>query len=206
MSDRHGIRPPRPGEMRNSLAAKLVRVVDRARQLDARVGNRPYRVFLVWTKFTGEERGEGTEAVVCRQEILPVPVVSDLTSVALSPFGAGIVPLGSVRVTEISAGYSLGFLTGKVVPGKEDQVPQPYDFFYEVVEDDRHDCCDSPQVRPRYRLMATPFLDAPNQQWKIMLERTSGETGNDGKPLNTPVVVPTSPWDTRQIQQPPEDD
>lgn len=190
-------------EARNSLANRLSRVVDRGRQVDARLGNRPYQVFLCWTKWGGEERGEGLEEVVCRIPIVPTPVVADLTSVSLSPFGGGILPVGSVRVTEISVTYSLETLAGRVVPGKEDQVPHPYDFFYEVVEDGRHELCEGKPIRPRFRLLSTPFLDAPKQQWVIVLERQSGDMGKDGKPTKAPVHPPKDPW---SIEPPPDED
>jgi hypothetical protein len=198
--DRRKPRPLTAGEARNSLANRLSRVVDRARQIDVRVGNRPYQVHLVWTKWNGDERGEGVQEVVCRQQLVPTPVVEDLTSITFSPFGAGLLPVGSVRVTEISASYRLEYLRGLVLPDREDQVPHPYDFFYEIVEDGRHEC--PPAERPRFRVYGHPYLDAKNQQWVMVLERTSGEMGKDGKPVNAPVVPPGDPRDAT----PPEDD
>lgn len=180
-----------PSEAKNSLAARLGRVVDRVRQVDVRLGNRPYNVFLVWTKWNGDERGEGIQEVVCRCPIVPTPVVKDLTNLALSPFGAGVLPVGSVRVTEVSASYSLEVLFGRIIPDRpEDRVPHPYDFFYEVVEDGRH---ESAPLRGRYRLLSTPHLDAANQQWVMVLERESGDMGRDGKPVNKPVVPARDP-------------
>ncbi len=181
-----------PGEARNSLANRLSRVVDRVRQVDVRLGNRPYNVFLCWTKWGGDERGEGVQEIVCRIPLVPTPLVDDLTSVSLSGFGAGVLPVGSFRVREVSASYSIQLLTGKVLPEKEDQVPHPYDFFYEVVEDGRHQQCEGRPVRPRFRLFATPYLDAKNQQWVLVLERTSGDMGQDGKPIDAPIVPPSS--------------
>ena len=191
-----------PCQAKGSLANRLGRVVDRARHVDAKMGFRPYRVFLCWTVWNGEERGEGVQDVACRCEITPTPMVADLTSVSLSPFGAGTIPMGSVRITEVSSRYSLEFLTGKVVPGKEDQVPHPYDFFYEVVEDGRH---EDPALRPRFRIMGTPFFDAPNQQWQFVLERQSGDMGKDGKPIAEPIVPPEDPWVTRKLDQPEDE-
>lgn len=196
-----------PSEARNSLANRLARVADRGRAIDARLGNRPYQVFLCWTRWSGDERGEGLEEVVCRIPIVPTPVVADLTSIALSPFGAGVLPVGSVRVTEVSVTYSLETLMGRVVPNRrEDQVPHPYDFFYEVVEDGRHQACDGPPARPRFRLLSSPFLDAPKQQWVLVLERQSGDMGKDGKPTNAPVPVSKDPWEQRGIEPPPDED
>ncbi len=194
--------PLRPAAARSSLASRLSRVADIGRQVEVRLGFRPYQVFLVWTRWNGDERGEGVQEVVHRCQLVPTPVVQDLTGVALSPFGAGILPVGSVRIREVSARYSLELLSGKVIPGKEDQVPHPYDFFYEVVEDGRHEC---PPLRPRFNLFATPFLDAPNQQWILVLERQSGDMGQDGKPVHAPVVPPVDPWVTRRLDAPEDE-
>lgn len=197
-------RPLTAGEARASVASRLTRITDRARQVEVRLGFRPYNVYLVWTKWNGEERGEGVQSIVTRCALTPTPVVQDLTSVSLSPFGAGVLPEGSFRIREVSARYTVEQLKGRVVPDQgEDQVPQPYDFFYEVVEDGRHEC--PPSQRPRFRLFAEPFFDAPNQQWVLVLARQSGDMGKDAKPVSDPVVPPEDPWRTRRLL-PPDDD
>ncbi len=193
-----------PGEAKTSLASKLSRIVDRARQIDVKLGMRPYNVFLVWTKWTGDERGEGVQRVVCRSPLLPTPVVADLTSLSKNSFSAGRFPVGSVRVSEISARYTTEMLEGKVVPERvEDEVPQPFDFFWEIVEDGRHDCAP---LRRRFSVSATPFLDAPNQQWIVVLERQSGDMERDGQPVDDPVEPAKDPWTTRELEAPEEDD
>lgn len=194
------------GEAKVSLAARLGRINDRARQVNVRLGFRPYRVFLTWTEWNGDERGEGVQEVIRRCELLPTPLVQDLTSVSLSPFGAGVLPVGSVRIREVSARYSLELLMGRVFPEEgQDQVPQPYDFFYEIVGDGRHLKAGQQEVRSRFRVMSTPFFDAENSEWSIVLERQSGEMGKDGQPRAEPTDPTPDPWAERTLERPEDE-
>ncbi len=203
MSERGRPRPISPAEAKSSLAARLGRRVDRLRQVDARLGFRPYQVFLVWTKWDGDERGEGSQSVVARCQLLPAPVVADLTALSRGKFSAGKYPTGAIRVSEISTSYTTEHLTGKVLPDRgEDQVPHPYQFFYEIVEDGRN---GKEPSRRRFSLTSEPFLDAENFQWVIVLDKTSGDMGNDGKPVAKPVVPVEDPWRTRQLKAPDDD-
>jgi hypothetical protein len=193
------------GQAKASLASRLSSVVDRGRQLDARLGFRPYRVHLVWTRWDGrEERGDGRQEVVARFPIEPTPIVSDLTALRAQSFSAGRAYVGDLRITEISARLPLRLLLGQVLPDRlEDEVPHPYSFFWEVFEDGRH--CP-PEERKRFSPSSAPFLDAPNQQWIVTLEKQSGDMGKDGRPVD--VVVPPSldPWKSRRLEAPPEGD
>lgn len=191
-----------PEQAKNSLAARMVKTVDRARQVEVRLGFRPYNVFLVWTKWSGVERGEGVELVVRRCPILPTPIVEDLSAVSRSPFSAGTLPIGSIRVRSISATYSQDYLEGKTFPDTGEPVPEPYDFFFEVVEDGRH---GREPDRARFRLAATPMLDAGESEWLVLLERQSHDMKRDGQPPTEPVEELGDPWKTRKLRAPEED-
>ncbi len=192
-----------PGEAKRSFANRLTRVVDRARQVEVRFGLRPYVVYLVWVKWTGCERGEGEPSVVCRMPLLPVPEVEDLTGIARNPFAAGVYPVGSVRVKGISATYVREVLEGHMVPEpREIEVPEPYEFFWEIVEDGRH---GPNPLRKRFRLASEPWLDAENQQWIVILEKQAGDLGRDGDPHPDPEQPKPDPWTTRRIEGPEED-
>ena len=175
------IRALRPGEAGRSLASRLAPVADRMRQLNTRFGIRPYRVFLCWTTFGGTETGEGYEQMRQRIELLPTPRVTSLDNIAFSPWHAGILQVGSLKVTEVSCvAYGEDVLRGfdqKLVPGLDltgpnPTIPEPWDFFYEVVEDGRG---GGEPDRPRFRLANTPHRDASKAQWEFTLERTSRE-------------------------------
>ena len=165
-------KPLTPGQAAHTLAHRFAQRADRLRQLGVRMGVRPYRVFLVWSKASGAEVGEGHATEVSRREILPSPKVrTNLTRTLLS---GGIVPMGSVELTEVSALLTYEQLVGRDVPDKgELSAPGPYEFHYEVVEDGR----DGSQPRPQlYRPFGEPFRDPGNVQWKLTLAPVSEES------------------------------
>lgn len=166
------VRPLSENEALSSLVNRFGPTADRLRQLATKFGVRPFRVFLTWTKWSGGERGAGTETVAKRIEILPTPRVRSLDSVALSTYGAGVIPVGSIQVDRISVdAFTFDLLTGHTVPTPhEDAIPEPYEFFYEVVEDGRG---DPNPVRQRYRLMSSPARRAGSVDWIVRLERES---------------------------------
>lgn len=182
------VKPLEQGRAARTIAARFagspgrVGLADRLRQLNTRFGIRPMRVFLVWTRFDGAERGEGSEKVLSRVEILPTPRVSDLTSITLHAYAAGKLPDGSLRVDEISAGqYTRDQLAGLKVPGYPEDfiIPPNVSFWYEIVIDDRTG--DKQPVRMRYRRFSEPTLQAGKVQWMVILERASEDESRDGK-------------------------
>ena len=188
-------RPLTPDEAKRTLVGKFSGthatpgLADRLRQLHTKFGARSRRVFLVWTQATGEERGEGTEAELARVEVLPTPEIVDLTSVALNPYSAGKLPVGSIRVNEVSAAFVRDELTGYTVPGQSSKLPDlpDVDFFYEVVEDGRG---DSPAPRMRFRLAAEPSRNETNVCWVLVLERSSEDRARSGQSQLGPDVDP----------------
>ena len=172
----------RPEEARRTLAARFAGsrespgLADRLRQLHTKFGLRSQRVFLVWTQFTGDERGEGDEQQLARIEILPTPRV-DSASIAYNPFSAGKYPTGTLRISEVSATLTKDQLVGLLVPG-HGQLTDRIDFFYEVVEDGRGDALPS---RDRYRLLNEPELREGNVGWTLLLERAAEDRDRRGR-------------------------
>lgn len=164
--------PLAPEKVGKTLVDKFGPKVDKLRQLATKFGIRPYRVFLVHACWTGEERGEGRQKEASRVELLPTPKVSPLDAVSKVPFHAGVYPVGSVRVDEISTSYTEDQLNGvaKFTTPAGDEVREPFDFWYEVVEDGRA----GGDVRPqRYRILGQPFRNAEQVMWSVALERIS---------------------------------
>lgn len=198
-------RPLTPHEARRTLAHRFAPRADRLRQLNTRFGLRPYRCFLVWTKWSGGERGAGEETVLPggRIELLPTPKVRSLDNVAAQFFSGGVLPVGSLRVTEISALYTRDQLAGLAVPNHDfteenvpprprsaedlpkrpsvTSLPQPFDFYWEVVEDGRG---DDPAVRSKFRLAAWPNRNPGGVQWECLIERVSSDANRDGTSTN----------------------
>lgn len=196
------------------LATRLIPTADRLRQLNTRFGLRPYQVWMVWTKWGGKERGEGHERVIAQIPILPRPLVTDLTSVSLSAYSAGILPVGSLRIEEITGQLTEDVLNGLAIPTapyldacgvprpgwgamppedfspvspipqnfagfvREDSesIKQPYEFFYEVVQDGPR------SIRRRFRLLNVPFYDAKKMAWSMVLEKQSEDRTRDAIP------------------------
>lgn len=159
-------------------------IADRLRQLSTRFGLRSTRCFLVWTRFTGEHRGEGEETEIARVEILPTPRVSDSTAIARNPYSAGVLPVGALRVDQISAGaYTYDELRGVKIPGvgaDEPMIPEDVSFFWEMVEDGRGDARPEPR---RFRVLAGPSRSEGNVYQSILLDRIS-EDRNRGRTTN----------------------
>jgi len=173
--------PLQPFQAKQSLANRLRPTVDRVRQIATDVGVRNYRVFLVWTTFDGESRGEGTERELARVEILPTPKIGELTSLGQNPYAQGFTAVGSLRLERISAGYTESQLRGLEVPGRGQvlNVPSNIDFWYEIREDGRGQ--DQP-VPTRYRLASSPYRAAGRVAWSVMVERQDEATQLDGLP------------------------
>lgn len=154
------------------------------------------RVFLVWSQWSGEERGEGTESIAAEMELLPTPRVSEMTAIARRPYAVGILPEGSIRIDQISAGaYTEDMLRGLVIPTRKPTAPSnapvlsvngndiergsnvKIDFWYELQEDGRG---DSPAARSRFRLYGGPSRNPGAMEWAVVLERSSEERSRNG--------------------------
>ena len=171
------VRPLSAGQAGRSLASRVSPMVDRVRQIATTLGVRPYRVFLVWTRWEGTETGEGYEVLKRRVELLPTPKVKEAMHYA--PWHGGVLQEGSYDVQEVSVtAYTEDFLRGldpKLIEGLDllganPTIPEPWDFFYEVVEDGRG---GKEPDRPRFRMNGCPFLKADSAEWVFTLERTS---------------------------------
>lgn len=188
---------------RSTLAARLAGKADRLRQLNTKFGLRPNRVFLVWSEWTGLERGEGREAIITRVELLPTPQVSDLTALNRRPFSLGVFPEGSLRVDQISvAVYTRDMLNGLAIPtvdqrgcicgcrparpyradgveqrGDERTADPQVDFWWEVVEDGRG---DDPPAHLRFRVLGE--VERKAFGWAVNLEASDEETDRNGRP------------------------
>lgn len=188
---------PGPEAARQSLAQRLTRTADRLRQFNTRFGLRSRRVFLVWTQWTGVERGEGEESVLARCELLPTPRITDGTALSRRGWPTGVMLDGQLRIDQISAGaYTEDNLRGLAVPSTGTVAPRgsvgapvgglsrvdpdqarTIDFYYEIVEDGRG---DTAPARGRFRVSAKPWRNEGGLYWGVMVEAAEDEPRRDG--------------------------
>lgn len=157
-----------PIQARNSPINRLGPALDNVRGAIARMGLRPYRVFLVWTFTTGDARGEGIEKEYHRLELLPQPRLDGLTQ-ARNATSAGINIDGVVGLSGVSVvSYDFDTLIGKTLPApfnvtkKEPRIPSAYDFYYEIFEDGRV----APPLTCRTRGTVEPYYPG-RTKWRI---------------------------------------
>jgi hypothetical protein len=193
---------------RGRLLDRLAPTIDRLRQRTVvQVGLRPYDVVMVWTRSTGEERGEGYERVLRAVPILPAPKVEDLTTVALQPYNAGILPVGSVRLSAITLQLTEDDLRGRTVPGRPylagcggfrfgvgappealarteaewigHGAPEPGHAMPQPFDFyyEVRDASSASSCPQRYRIFSAPFRRPERFGWNLILERIGTEDG-----------------------------
>lgn len=160
----------------HTLARSLVSVVDAARDIYACLGLRAYTVTLVWTRWSGGERGVGSEVLLREKDLLPVPRVSQVSALSRGAESIGVLEQGELRVDQISASYGEAILLG--VQEGEPRIPQDISFYWEV----RAVSPDGPQPRRRFYPSGTPSLDMTRMQWTVRLVRASADRQPDGAP------------------------
>jgi hypothetical protein len=192
-------------EAKATLVNRYGAIADKYRQLYTNYGLRSRRVFLVWSRWTGEERGEGHERLLAEIEILPTPRISDATSIQRRPYSAGTLPEGSLFLDQISmATFTQDILRGWVIPAVRptprtcaERNMQPdlevalsvngktfergsdrrIDFWYEIVEDGRG---DFPASRSRYRVLSDPSRKEGSLFFSLVLERADEARDRSG--------------------------
>lgn len=181
LEDASVVRPLQPQEVGNTLAAKLIPVVDRIRQLSTRFGVRPYRVWLVHGQWSGLRRGMGQYQELNRTEILPTPLVAEMSAVTSVIESLGRNEEGGVTVSEISAKYSeddLRGLTPDLLEPNGKTLRPNVEFFWEIVENRTG---QPPAYRRRFTFNAAPSLSRDTLQWRVNLATQNGEPGRRGE-------------------------
>lgn len=143
--------------------------VDQARLVAERVGARPYKLFLCWSRWPSGEVGDGREKGPCKYEVRPRPKVTGYASISRNPTVIGVVPTGILRVEELPLWLTWDNLTGAAHPtlGPMGGPDQGVRFWYEVEVDER-----DPSFEPQtFRRSAEPERDEERAQWILVLER-----------------------------------
>lgn len=167
-----------PEQTRSSLVGSLTNTVDRLRDLYVRYGARTYQVFLVWTRWSGGERGLGVEQVIKTVPVLPTPDVSTLTAIQNSTEMIGTAESGDLYITQISPRYTEAELVGLAHftrPG--DPLPEDVSFYWEIFYPDT----DGDGVRRRFTPRSAPNSDPTKFQWRIRLLRQAEDRATSGE-------------------------
>ena len=163
----------------NTLVANLTCTVDGIRDIYTTLGARQYQLSLVWTRWSGGERGVGDEDVVHREVLLPTPAVSALDAMDREVQMIGTQEVGKLKVSELSPRYSEDLLTGRSIVVRDgDPVPLDMNFYWEVFFPQQH----TPGIRRRFTPISAPNKNPTGFEWTIMLERAVNDRSRDGQP------------------------
>lgn len=187
-----GVRPPTEEEFGRSLAVDLRPLVDELRAMHSEFGLRPYRVFLVWGRWSGGARGEGQLQVRDREEILPTPLVEGMDGVSQFVRPVGLTEEGGARVKEISAAWTEDLLVG-LRDGYVDESPpfqrtmqRDAEFWWEVRELRPRPAGLQPEPREgaartrRFRVVGVPAISRDNFEWVVALEKQEYDPSREG--------------------------
>jgi len=162
-----------------TLAQKLVPCVDCVRDLNTKFGVRPYIVRMVWTRWSGGERGYGVEDVVREAMVLPTPKVDPMTALDKQTMVVGDEEFGELMLTEVSGRFTEDELSGRTNEGEG--VPDDLNFYYEIEFPNQHHEPGN-ATRRRFTLSGTPSYDSMTFQWKFKLMRAGENRLRDGTP------------------------
>lgn len=176
------LRPPDAALVPQTLAGRLVPVVDKIRNLNVRLGVRPYRVFLVHAIWTGGKRGIGQREIHSRLELLPVPRVRDVSSVSRNLRATGTTEEGDIVIDRISVKYTEDDLVGKT-PDLRDpdhrRTSRPDVEFWWEVEESRPSS-PRPSIRRFSPPARVPALSPGRLEWRVTLTKQAGDRNRNG--------------------------
>jgi hypothetical protein len=166
-----------------TLAQQLSPIVDSIRQIATDFGLRPYRVFLVHVEWTGPTRGIGVANEISRREILPTPVVADMSSTSRILHAVGMVEEGSIKLSKVTASLTEDDLLGRTPDLKAADGTRRdrrnIEFFYEVVQ--QRPVGVEPAVRRRYVPDTAADLRPGMPGWTISLRKQQQDRSRDGQ-------------------------
>lgn len=168
----------KPGTLLGStVVQRLNPYADQIRDIATRLGARPYRVILVWTRWSGGERGVGVEEVIREEPLLPTPQISTLNGIDQQVMSIGAEEVGGLKVTELPPRFSEDYLQGLA----EDGCPiEPDQNFYWEIFFPRPDGSEGP--RRRFVMKTTPSYQATDFEWTVDLVKAIQDRDRAGNP------------------------
>lgn len=162
----------------HTLIDSLVPTIDCARDLYTSLGLRTYQVSLVWTRWSGGERGVGQETVALVRTVLPTPKLAGLGGVQIELKELGSSEQGSIELSQISLSYSEDMLLGRAGVVPEGQ-PIPFDvsFFWELALP----LGGGHSIRRRFTPSSPPERRGGSLDWLVRLIEAEGARLRDGR-------------------------
>lgn len=165
-----------PNEAKRTLVHRFGPRVNRLRQIAVRFGLRPYRVWLVWFEWTGDQVGEGVEREFYREEILPTPEFTDNTRFLF--LSAGATTEGEFMLRRVDPTLGELLLSGNLTPGTISGSPCPDErggtgpvTFQILVREDGRSGDEEDLIHRWFTLSKEPFRKAGQLDWDIRLTR-----------------------------------
>lgn len=163
--------------MTRTVVARLNHVADILRDLKTKpFGTRPYQVKLIWTSWSGGERGAGVEEVVAEMFVLPTPQIENLNTLQLVQQPIGSDEEGVVTVSEISPRYTEDWLMGRLGDGTP--IAEDRNFYWEIFFPRPAEA----GVRRRFVPVSAPSLQPTDFEWTIRLVKASEDRTRSGTP------------------------
>lgn len=164
-------------DLKKTLAQQLIPVADSIRDLYTSFGLRPYKVRIVRTQWSGGVRGRGTPHVASTLDLLPTPLVQDLTTLTEILQPIGLDEVGTIAVSEISGRFTDDQL--RLLARDGEQSGPDEEVFYEIEFPQPN---GGPSVKRRFFLRGAPYYSAGRFQWSIRLEKTNEDRTRIGDP------------------------
>lgn len=165
---------------RGTLAGStIVKVEDRGREIEARLGFRPYTVHVVRVRFAGGRRGDGPSEVVQDVPILPTPDIFGLDGVTRVVTAAQVMEQGQITVAGISGRYTERELEARAPDGSPPSSAERT--FWEITFLIGDHECPAGQRR-RFQVVGVPGYNANKGAWSVTLERAQQDRARDGTP------------------------
>lgn len=167
---------PTAMQLDRTLGQRLIPVADRVRDLHTKFGLRPYKVRVVRMQWASGERGRGLPVVAKELDILPTPLVQDLSTMMEIVQPVGLDEVGTIIVSEISGRFTDDDLR---FAGSDGSSPGPdEEVFYEIEFPRTPD--GLPGDKRRFFLRAAPMYFAARFQWQVRLEKAHEDRMRNG--------------------------
>ena len=174
---RQGFDDPTKINLGNTLAQKLIPVADNIRNLFTRFGLRTYKVRIVRVRWSAGRRFKGVPSVVEELDIMPTPLVQDLTTLTEIASPIGLDEAGVIVVSEISGEYTDDQLRSL---SKEGEPPGPDEEVFYEIEYPQPNGPSTTNERRRFFLRGAPYYAAGRFQWSVRLEKTNEDRSRTG--------------------------